>query len=80
MVRGPLSELAAQIGDLVPAKGEFVIVVGPPSRQVASPEARDAALKDALGRMSVRDAAREVAQTLDLPRKEVYRRALEIDK
>lgn len=80
VVRAPLEELAGSIGGLVPQKGEFVIVVGPPAKLEASPEARDAALKDALDRLSVRDAAKEVAEALDLPRKEVYRRALDLSE
>ena len=79
VVRAPLAELASRIGEDIPAKGEFVIAVGPPERKAADPDMRDAALRDALSRLSVRDAAREVAEALDLPRKEVYQRALELN-
>ena len=78
VVRGTLGESAEWIGDTVPAKGEFVLVVGPPEHIEASPETRDAALREALARLSVRDAAREVAEALNLPRKDVYKRALEL--
>jgi 16S rRNA (cytidine1402-2'-O)-methyltransferase len=37
-------------------------------------------LAEALGRLSVRDAAAEVAARLDLPRRLVYARALDLAK
>jgi 16S rRNA (cytidine1402-2'-O)-methyltransferase len=38
----------------------------------------EAALRDALAHGSVKDAAAEVAAALNLPRKEVYRMALQL--
>jgi 16S rRNA (cytidine1402-2'-O)-methyltransferase len=76
-VTGKLDELAARYAD-APPKGEIVIVVGPPGeREAASDEELDAALDDALERLSASRAAAEVATLLNLPRKRVYARALE---
>ncbi|MEM9344167.1 MAG: 16S rRNA (cytidine(1402)-2'-O)-methyltransferase [Pseudomonadota bacterium] len=73
-VRGSLGELAAHFDGDVP-KGEIVILVDR-DRSVASEEDRDRMLEEALKTMSVKDAAREVAGALDLPRKDVYAAAL----
>ena len=75
-VTGTLSELAARYAD-APPKGEIVIVVGPPGEAQAPAEADvDAALREAMTRLSASRAAAEVAQSLGLPRREVYERAL----
>jgi len=75
-VTGTLSELAARYADAVP-KGEIVIVIGPPGDPEPAGEASiDAALREAMTRLSVSRAAAEVAATLGLPRREVYERAL----
>ena len=76
-VAGTLSELAARYADIAP-KGEMVIVVGPPAeRQAASEEELDAALDEALSRLSPSRAAAEVAEQLGIARKRAYARALE---
>jgi len=73
---GTLSELAARYAD-APPKGEIVIVVGPPGEAEAPAEADvDAALREAMTRLSTSRAAAEVAQALGIPRREVYERAL----
>lgn len=77
--RGPVASLAAEYADRDPPKGEIVIVVGPPGPD-AAPEASDVddLLRRALATESVRDAAREVSSATGLPRREVYRRALDL--
>lgn len=76
-VTGTLDDLAARYAD-APPRGEIVIVVGPPGeREAASQEELDAALDEALARLSPSRAAAEVATLLNLPRKRVYARALE---
>jgi 16S rRNA (cytidine1402-2'-O)-methyltransferase len=76
-VTGTLSELASRYAGASP-KGEIVIVVGPPvAGPVATDEELDAALDDALSRMSPSRAAAEVADRLKVPRKRAYARALE---
>lgn len=75
-VTGTLAELAARYAD-APPRGEIVIVVGPPGETApAGDEEIDAALREAMSRLSVSRAAAEVAATLGLPRREVYERAL----
>jgi 16S rRNA (cytidine1402-2'-O)-methyltransferase len=75
-VTGTLAELAEHYADLAP-KGEIVVVIGPPGAPEAANGAQvDAALREAMTRLSASRAAAEVAQTLGLPRREVYERAL----
>jgi 16S rRNA (cytidine1402-2'-O)-methyltransferase len=80
-VTGTLSELAKSYAAASTAKGEIVIVVGPP-REVdcASDDELDAALEEALGRLSPSRAAAEVSERLNVPRKRAYARALERSK
>lgn len=76
-ISGTLAELAARYGERAP-KGEIVIVVGPPSETLDVGEAEiDAALDEALSRLSPSRAAAEVAVNLGIARKRAYARALE---
>lgn len=75
--RGSLKALAERLeGQRL--KGEVVLVVDR-GRDVAGPEVRDAALRDALKTMRVKDAARHVADALGLPRRDVYQAALNLE-
>lgn len=75
---GTLTELSAACTIKEP-RGEIVIVIGPPGER-AAPEADeiDAALRDALARLPVSQAAGEVARALGLDRKTLYARAMEL--
>jgi 16S rRNA (cytidine1402-2'-O)-methyltransferase len=74
-VTGSLAELADRYAAAGP-KGEIVIVVAPPAEPPPADEAQiDAALRDALIRLSPSRAAAEVAERLGLPRRAVYERA-----
>jgi len=76
-VTGSLTELAARYVD-APPKGEIVVVVGPPAEpEEATDDQLDAALDEALSRLSASRAAAEVAERLKVPRKRAYARALE---
>jgi 16S rRNA (cytidine1402-2'-O)-methyltransferase len=76
-VTGTLEQLAERYSD-APPKGEIVIVVGPPlAAAEASDDQLDAALDDALKRLTPSRAAAEVAEALNIPRKRAYARALE---
>ncbi|HEY6049042.1 MAG TPA: 16S rRNA (cytidine(1402)-2'-O)-methyltransferase [Sphingomicrobium sp.] len=78
-VIGTLPELASRYGD--GPKGEIVIVVGPPREAAeATDEVLDDALTEALSRLSPSRAAAEVADTLRVPRKRAYARALELSR
>ncbi len=76
-VRGTLAELAVNPRCQGP-KGEIVVVVGPGEVEVASAADADAALIEAMARLAPGEAASAVSQALDLPRKALYRRALEL--
>ena len=79
-VTDTLDGLAARYSDASP-KGEIVIVIGPPAKAPeASDDELDAALDEALSRLSPSRAAAEVAEKLGLPRKRAYARALERSK
>jgi 16S rRNA (cytidine1402-2'-O)-methyltransferase len=75
VVRGDLASLAADPALAAP-KGEVVVVIGPPPDEAAAPVDVDAALAEALARLSPADAAREVAAATGLARRELYGRAL----
>lgn len=75
-VTGTLDALATRYEE-APPKGEIVVVVGPPGQAEAASEADvDAALREAMTRLSPSRAAAEVAEALGLPRRTVYERAL----
>ena len=76
-VRGTLSELAADPRCDAP-KGEIVVVIGPGEAEVASAADADAALAEAMTRLPPGEAAAEVSKALNLPRKPLYKRALEM--
>lgn len=76
-VRGDLAELAAD-PRLEAPKGEIVVVVGPGEAETASAADADAALSEALTRLPPGEAAAEVSKALNLPRKPLYKRALEL--
>lgn len=79
-ITGSLPALAERYAQAAP-KGEIVIVVGPPGEAAsASDEALDAALDEALSRLSPSRAAATVAQELGTSRKRAYARALERSK
>ncbi len=78
--RGNLRALADYYATAPVPKGEAVVVVGAPLKVAATPEAIDAALIEALKHNRVKDAAAEVAAAFDLPRKPLYRRALELGR
>jgi 16S rRNA (cytidine1402-2'-O)-methyltransferase len=78
-IRGTLAELAAD-PRLDSPRGEIVVLVGPGEEAAASAADADAALSEALTRMGPSEAAGEVARALGLPRKQLYRRALELKR
>jgi len=75
--RGTLGELAEAFAGRA-VKGEIVVLVDRPGDRAVDGASIEAALRDALAHGSVKDAAAEVAAALNLPRKEVYRMALQL--
>ncbi len=77
VVRGPLDQLAAD-PKLQTPKGEIVVLVGPGAEARLSAEDAQAALAEAVLRLGPSEAAAEVARATGLPRRELYRRAVEL--
>ena len=80
--RGSLADLAAAYAQEPTPKGEAVIVVAGAPKVVAEISAGDidAALLQAMEKLSLRDAAALVAEQLNQPRRAIYSRALELSK
>jgi len=76
--RAPLADLAAHYEEAGPPKGEIVLVIGPPAPAEAAGEDLDTLLEKALASLSLKEAVQEVTAITGLPRKQVYRRALEM--
>ena len=79
--RGDLATLARDYAAAPPPRGEIVIVIGPPpeEEQPAATELDDM-LRQALTRVSVKDAVSEVAGATGLSRRDIYQRALALAK
>lgn len=75
--RGTLGELSEAFAGRA-VKGEIVVLVDRPGDPVVDEASIEAALRDALAHGSVKDAAAEVSAALNLPRKDVYRMALQL--
>jgi 16S rRNA (cytidine1402-2'-O)-methyltransferase len=75
--RGSLAELSAGYRE-ERVKGEIVVLVEAAVEQAASEQDLREALLNALDRMSMKDAVREVSETLRAPRRDVYQLALEM--
>ena len=79
--RGDLDTLAREAAQADEPRGEIVIVVAPPDRQSGlAPVDLDALLRQALDRLSVKEAVAEIAAVTGEPRREVYQRALALAK
>ncbi|HTM96800.1 MAG TPA: rRNA (cytidine-2'-O-)-methyltransferase, partial [Croceibacterium sp.] len=77
---GTAGELRAHF-EAHPARGEIVLLVGPPPEAAPASEAdADALLKAALGTLKPSQAAAEVARATGLDRKTLYARALELKR
>lgn len=79
VLRGSLEELAA-VCETRGMKGEIVVLIGRGSKAAPSESDVDAALSEALRTLSVKDAANQVATEMGLKRRDVYQRALQINK
>jgi len=79
--RGDLGTLAREAAQAQEPRGEIVIVVAPPDRQAELPAADlDALLRQALERLSVKEAVAEIAAVTGESRRGVYQRALALAK
>jgi 16S rRNA (cytidine1402-2'-O)-methyltransferase len=78
--RGDLAALAESYAREEAARGEIVLVIAPPAAQDDEPADIDSMLRNALARLSVKEAVGEVAAVTGRPRREVYQRALALAK
>jgi 16S rRNA (cytidine1402-2'-O)-methyltransferase len=79
--RRDLTALSSDYAEGHETRGEFVIVVAPPSAEATLPvEFVVTLLRQALGAASLKDAVSAVAEATGLPRRDVYQRALALAK
>lgn len=82
--RGALAELAAHYAEAEEARGEIVVVIGPPDASAVATAAQgdtlDEALRAALAKVSLKEAVAQVAAASGQPRRVVYARALELTR
>lgn len=79
VTRGTLAELAADFADKTP-RGEIVVLVGRAGATEILPATVEAALRDAMKTMRVKDAATLVAGAMGLSRRHVYQTALTMEQ
>ena len=78
--RDSLVNLAQHYAGDAETRGEIVIVIEPPAEDIGSAGDLDELLRRAMARVSVKDAVGEVALATGRARREVYQRALELEK
>ena len=79
VIRGSAAELADD-PRMQTLKGEVVMILDRPAPQAVGAEALEEMLRRAMAQSSMKDAARDVAEALGLPRRDVYQRALMLDR
>jgi 16S rRNA (cytidine1402-2'-O)-methyltransferase len=78
--RGPVSQLALA-ADTLEIRGEFVLVIGPPTgTTIMAADQLDELLLNSLRHDSVKDAVAHAVELSGRPRREIYARALELSK
>ncbi len=78
--RGDLAALTAHYEAATEPRGEIVLVIAPPVAQDMEGADVDTLLRNALTRVSVKEAVAEVAAVTGHPRRDVYQRALKLAK
>lgn len=80
--RGPLSVLAAHYDGEEEARGEIVVIIGPPGAEELIPagDVIEERLRAALAQVSLKEAVAQVAAETGQPRRKVYARALELTR
>jgi 16S rRNA (cytidine1402-2'-O)-methyltransferase len=79
--RGDLVTLAKSLAETGEPRGEIVLVIAPPvALEQPSADDADALLRQALARVSLKDAVGEVALATGLSRRDLYQRALSLAK
>jgi len=80
VARETLPALAARYARGGETRGEFVLVIAPPSEDAPSLDDIDGLLRRTLGESSLKDAVAAVADATGQPRRDIYRRALALVK
>jgi 16S rRNA (cytidine1402-2'-O)-methyltransferase len=78
--RGALASLAHRYATAAEPRGEIVLVIAPPVAERLDASDVDTLLRQALMRLSVKEAVGEIAAVTGQPRREVYQRALALSK
>jgi 16S rRNA (cytidine1402-2'-O)-methyltransferase len=80
--RGELAQLADLYAKGAETRGEFVVVIAPPTPETSQTPTQDVddLLRRALGAASLKDAVSAVAEATGQSRREIYRRALALTK
>jgi 16S rRNA (cytidine1402-2'-O)-methyltransferase len=78
--RGDLAALARDYAGGAETRGEFVIVIALGDPAVGESADLDTLLRQALARLSVKEAVAEIAAVTGEARREVYQRALALNK
>ena len=76
---GTLQELADHYANAT-VKGEIVVLIGRAAQVAVNEKDIESALQSALRDMSVKDAAAFVAETFDVPKRQVYQQALALSR
>jgi 16S rRNA (cytidine1402-2'-O)-methyltransferase len=74
--RGDLQRLARDYAAAAQPRGEMVIVIGAAEEAEPAQDELEALLREALGRLSLKDAVVEIATVTGQPRRAIYQRAL----
>ena len=81
VLRGPVSALKTEVAGRASLKGEVTLLVsGAGAPEAPEAETLDRLIQAALGSESVRDVADRLSSEHNLPRRQIYARALEISK
>jgi 16S rRNA (cytidine1402-2'-O)-methyltransferase len=77
---GDLAALASEYAASPEPRGEIAIVIASPDAPASDAADLDTLLRQALGRLSVKEAVGEIAAVTGRPRREVYQRALALSQ
>ena len=80
IARGTAADLAAQYQKDGPPRGEVVLLLGPAPRTDSADDEVDAALREALKTLSVKEAATALAYATGRKRRDLYNRAVALSK
>ncbi len=78
VIKNTASELIEYLKTRDELKGEVVLVIGPPEQKAFSQSDIDHMLRNAMQDMRIKEAAAMVAENVDIPKKQLYARALEL--